>query len=346
MSAVFKTAMVDNRVVNAKTILISSLTVFSLVACAPSSTIAPDATLAAPAPRLPGMTESRYVTLEGERVYYEMGGPLSQTKGLPVVFVHGIGAGNSSHLWRENTAALAKDHRVYAFDWPGFARSGARPIQYTNDLYVGVLKDFIRDVVREPVALVAGSLGSDYAIRVSAENPELVTRLIVSNPSGYDINEPENKDGRTLLTTTSKRNQELYDRFANTFLGGVIFSTLKADSGLNFFLYNYVYLDWRRVTPELTAIYQQNLDGPNKQYAPFSFFSGFLEQRVGEFWPKLKQPTLLVWGSEDIFTPIRFADDFLKARPDVKLEVLKARAIPYDEDANRFNQLATEFLKP
>jgi pimeloyl-ACP methyl ester carboxylesterase len=337
--------MADNHVVNAKPI-ISSLIALSLAACAPAAGPTPDATLTAPAPRLPGMTESRYVTLEGERVYFEVGGPLAGNAGVPVVFVHGIGAGNSSHLWRENTAAMAKDHRVYAFDWPGFARSGARPIQYTNDLYVGVLKAFIRDVVREPVALVAGSLGSDYAIRVSAENPELVTRLIVSNPSGYDVNEPENKDGRTLLTTTSKRNQELYDRFAKTFLGDVIFSTLKADSGLNFFLYNYVYLDWRRVTPELTAIYQGNLDGPNKQYAPFSFFSGFLEQRVGDFWPKLKQPTLLVWGSDDIFTPIRFADDFLKARSDVKLEVLRARAIPYDEDADRFNQIATAFLKP
>ena len=323
---------------NAKTWIVSSLTVFALAACAPATGNPSDA--AAPAPRLPGMTESRYVTLQGERVYLEAGG----NSGSPVVFVHGIGAGNSSHLWRENTAALAKDHRVFAFDWPGFARSGARPIQYTNDLYVNVLKDFIRDVVREPAALVAGSLGSDYAIRVAAENPELVTRLLVSNPSGYDINEPENKDGRTLLTTTSKRNQELYDRFSKTFLGDVIFSTLKADSGLNFFLYNYVYLDWRRVTPDLTAIYQQNLDGPNKQYAPFSFFAGFLEQRVSEFWPKVKQPTLLVWGSEDIFTPIRFAQDFLKVRPEVKLEVLRARAIPYDEDADRFNQIAVAFL--
>lgn len=336
--------MADNRAVNATKLITSSLVVLSLAACAPATGSVPDA--AAPAPRLPGMAESHFVTLEGERVYYEVGGPFLQTGGSPVVFVHGIGAGNSSHLWRENTAALARDHRVYAFDWPGFARSGARPIQYTNDLYVSVLKSFIRDVVGEPVALVAGSLGADYAIRLSAESPELVTRLIVSNPSGYDINEPENKDGRTLLTTTSRRNQGLYDQFSKTFLGDVIFSSLKADSGLNFFLYNYVYLDWHRVTPELTAIYRQNLEGPNKQYAPFSFFAGFLEQRVSAFWPKLRQPTLLVWGSDDIFTPIRFAEDFLKVRPDVKLEVLRARAIPYDEDADRFNQLAVAFLKP
>lgn len=310
-------------------------------ACAPTASPTPNSNEAAPAPRLPGMTQSQYVTLEGERVYFEAGG----VRGSPVVFVHGIGAGNSSHLWRENTGPLARQHRVFAFDWPGFARSGARAVQYTNDLYVSVLTAFIRDVVREPVTLVAGSLGSDYAIRVAAERPELVTRLVVSNPGGYDVNDPENKEGRTLLTTTSNRNQELYDRFARTFLGDVIFSTLKAESGINFFLYNYVYLDWRRVTPELTAIYQQNLEGPNKQYAPFSFFAGFLEQRIAAFWPKVKQPTLLIWGADDIFTPIRFAQPLLQARPEVRLEVLRARAIPYDEDSDRFNRLALEFLK-
>jgi pimeloyl-ACP methyl ester carboxylesterase len=147
------------------------------------------------------------------------------------------------------------------------------------------------------------------------------------------------------LTTTSARNQGLYEQFANTFLGDIIFTTLQSPAGLNFFLYNYVYLDWRRVTDDLTNIYRENLQGPNKKYAPFSFFAGFLEQPVVELWAKAKQPTLLVWGKDDIFTPIRFSIPMLEARKDVRFEVLNARAIPYDEDFKRFNQLAEEFLK-
>ena len=312
-----------------------------VASCAPAtSPNAPATNEAPPAARLPGMEKSEYALLAGERVYFEVGG-----QGSPVVMVHGIGAGNSSHLWRENTAQLAKTHRVYAFDFPGFARSGARAMQYTNDLYTSVLREFIRDVVKSPAMVVAGSLGADYTIRVAVENPELISRMLLSNPSGYDLNKPDNKAGRTLLTTTSARNQGLYDQFANTFLGDVIFTTLQSPAGLNFFLYNYVYLDWRRVTDELTNIYRDKLQGPNKKFAPFSFFAGFLEQPVVELWSKTSQPTLLVWGKDDIFTPIRFSIPMLEARKDVRFEVLNARAIPYDEDFKRFNQLAQEFLK-
>jgi pimeloyl-ACP methyl ester carboxylesterase len=313
-----------------------------LAACAPATSLtAPSVTETAPAPRLPGMEKSAYVVLAGERVYFESGGQGSAA----VVMVHGIGAGNSSHLWRQNTGAIAKMHRVYAFDFPGFARSGARARQYTNDLYTQVLREFIRDVVKEPVMVVAGSLGADYTIRVAVESPELISRMLLSNPSGYDLNKPDNKQGRTLLTTTSARNQGLYDQFANTFLGDVIFTTLQSPAGLNFFLYNYVYLDWSRVTDDLTNIYRDNLQGPNKKFAPFSFFAGFLEQPVVDLWARAKQPTLLVWGKDDIFTPIRFSVPMLEARKDVRFEVLKARAIPYDEDFARFNALAEEFLQ-
>jgi pimeloyl-ACP methyl ester carboxylesterase len=299
-----------------------------LAACAPVLT--PQAPPAVPAPRLPGMTQSAVVELAGQPVYFETGG-----EGSPVVLVHGIGAGNSSHLWRQNTAALAKHHRVYAFDWPGFARSGAKPQRYTNDLYVAVLAEFIREVVGQPSAVVAGSLGSDYAIRVAAEQPSLITRLLLSNPTGYDANLGFNRD--------TSRDEELYNLFANTLVGGLTFGLLASESGLDFFLYNYVYLNWRLVTPELTQIYLNNLKGDHKQYAPFSFFSGFLDQPVAELWPKLAQPTMLVWGSDDPFTNVSFAERFLAVRP-VPFQVLRARAIPYDEDFEVFNRLAVEFL--
>lgn len=312
-----------------------------LIGCAPTvSTALPSLTETPPSARLPGLEQSAYVLLEGERIYYEVGG-----RGSPVVLVHGIGAGNSSHLWRQNTAALAKEHRVYAFDWPGFARSGARAIQYTNDLYTRVLTAFIQEVVKEPVAILAGSLGSDYSIRVAAENPSLVTRMVLSNPTGYDQFGSGDKESRAFLTTTSRRNQDFYNRLSQSFLGDLIFSAVASEGGLNFFLYFFVYLNQGLVTPDITQIYLQNLQGQSKQYAPFAFFAGFLEQPLPEYWPRTQQPTLLVWGSEDVFTPIRFAEPMLKARPEVRLEILPTRAIPYDEAWETFNRIALEFLR-
>lgn len=324
---------------------LSSILIFCLVvlaACAPAAvpvTFSNEAQ--APEPRLPGMSKSGFVTLQGERVYYESGG----VQGTAVILVHGIGAGNSSHLWRNNTASLAESHRVFAFDWPGFARSGAKARQYSNDLYVAILKDFIREVVGESVAAIGGSLGSDYIIRVAAEEPELIERMLLSNPTGYDALEPENKEGRTFVTSDSARNQGFYDLLTTSVVGSLIYDVIDSPSGIDLFLLNFVYLDKTLVTPAVTNIYLDNLEGVNKAYAPFSFFAGFLEQPVVDFWPVTTQPSLLVWGSEDIFTPIRFSEPLLEARPEVELVVLPARAIPYEEASEAFNNLAKAFLR-
>jgi pimeloyl-ACP methyl ester carboxylesterase len=306
-----------------------------LAGCAPLATPGkPDASAPAPAPRLPGMTSSAFVELAGERVYYETGGA-----GTPVLMIHGIGAGNSSHLYRNNTLALSKQHRVYAFDFPGFARSGARAGMYTNDLYVSVIEQLIKTVIREPVMIVASSYGADYAMRVASEQPSLVTRLMLSNPSGYGLD----LEDMTLFGGNSARDPARYNQFAQTPLGDLVFNVLNTEGGLNFFLYYYVYLDWRKATPDVTKIYLENLSGLNKAYAPFSFFAGLLDQPIDEFWPKLTQPVHLVWGTDDVFNPITEASLYLEKRP-VPFTILRARAIPYEEESEKFNAVALKFF--
>jgi pimeloyl-ACP methyl ester carboxylesterase len=312
----------------------------ALVSCTPLATPGkPSVADAVPPPRLPGMTSSAFVELAGERVYYETGG-----SGSPVLMIHGIGAGNSSHLYRNNTLALSKEHRVYAFDFPGFARSGARAEAYTNDLYVAVIEQFIKNVIREPTAIVAGSYAADYAIRLAAEQPTLITKLLLSNPSGYGLSPAVRAENdMTLFGGNSARDPKRYNQFAETPLGGLVFNILDTRGGIEFFLYYYVYLDWRKATPEVTQIYLDNLKGPNKAYAPFSFFSGLLEQPIDAYWPKLTQPTHLVWGTDDLFNPITQASLYLEQRP-VPLTILRARAIPYDEVPDKFNAMALKFL--
>ena len=45
------------------------------------------------------------------------------TPGPPVVFIHGVGAGSSSFMWRKNFDVLARDFSVYALDLLGFGFS-------------------------------------------------------------------------------------------------------------------------------------------------------------------------------------------------------------------------------
>lgn len=296
-----------------------------LASCAPRAQLA---TQPVPAPRLPGMTESAYVTVGGERVYYETGGA-----GTPVVLVHGIGGGNSGFQWRLNTAALSKEHRLYVLDLPGFGRSPAEAKPYTSDLYTNAVRDFLAQVVKEPSAVVASSLSGAYTVNVAATTPNLVTKMLLVSPTG-------------LERLIAPRNEGFYSALTRTPLGGVLSTFLRGETGVNFFLLEQVYLDRGRVTPDVTKVYVDNLASANKEFPVFSFISQLLNANVSDTWPKTTNvPARIVWGSDDVNTPASGAAAFVRLRPDVKVDVLAGRAIPNDESANAFNEIALAFLR-
>jgi pimeloyl-ACP methyl ester carboxylesterase len=298
------------------------------VSCAPMVTRdTPNATESVAAPRVPGMTSSAFVDAPGvERVYYESGG-----QGPSVVLIHGIGGGNSSMQWQKNAKALTASHKVFVLDLPGFARSGARPILYDSTVYLAAIEHFLKTVVKEPSQVICSSLACAYSIKLAVEKPELVSKLLLVSPTGIDrlINPP---------------NTGFYDSLVNGALGSVLYDVLKSSSGIGFFLYNQVYLDWSLADDDVVKLYQGNLEGNAKGYPVFAFISQYANLNIKDLWSRVIQPARIVWGTEDVNTPVSGAQAFLDLKK-VPLDVLKGRAIPNDESPERFNSLMLEFLK-
>jgi pimeloyl-ACP methyl ester carboxylesterase len=311
-----------------KRFLTAAAFVLAFVSCAPMVTRdAPDPAEAVPAPRVPGMITSGFMNVSGvERVYYETAG-----SGSPVVFIHGIGGGNSSMQWQKNASVLTTNHKVYVIDLPGFARSGARPILYDNTVYILAIQTFLQTVVKAPAAVVCSSLACAYSTRIAVEQPALISSLLLVSPTGIDrlVNPP---------------NPGFYDSLVNGALGPVLYNILKSPSGIGFFLYNQVYLNWNLASDEVIKLYAGNLEGSAKGYPVFAFISQYANQNVKELWGKVTQPARIVWGTEDVNTPVSGAAAFLALKK-VELDVLKGRAIPNDESSEEFNAIMTAFLK-
>src|SRR4029453_17236126 len=58
--------------------------------------------------------ETRFFSWKHGRIFYKELG--LQNSGVPIVFVHGIGAGISSFMWRKNFNAFRQRFRFYALD--------------------------------------------------------------------------------------------------------------------------------------------------------------------------------------------------------------------------------------
>ena len=114
--------------------------------------------------------EAHFFHWKHGRVFYKKSG--IDGGGPPVVFIHGIGAGSSSFMWRKNFDPLAADFPVYAFDLLGFGLSDKpATASYSADLYVDLISDFIREVGALRTCLGVSSEPASCAVRAAATSP-------------------------------------------------------------------------------------------------------------------------------------------------------------------------------
>ncbi|CAM8934957.1 unnamed protein product [Rhodiola kirilowii] len=121
---------------------------------------------------------------KGHLVQYKVVG----NEGPSVLLVHGFGA--FLEHYRDNIDGLAKaGNRVWAVTLIGFGKSEKPNVVYTELLWAEMIKDFINEVVTEPVHLVGNSLGGYVCAIVAGLWPTLVNSVALINSVGTVIPE-------------------------------------------------------------------------------------------------------------------------------------------------------------
>ena len=123
--------------------------------------------------------KDQYLQVDNVRVRYWHAGE----NGTPVLLVHGFGA--SVEWWERNVAALATHHSVYALDLPGFGRSERLPRTLSLPMAAEFLRRFLDAVDAPRIHLVGNSLGGLVAMQFVVQFPEIVDRLVLVSPAGF-----------------------------------------------------------------------------------------------------------------------------------------------------------------
>ena len=268
------------------------------------------------------------------RVAYKAAGEYNDR--VPIIFVHGIGAGLSSFMWRKNFDALSKDFRVYAPDMLGFGLSDKPPgVSYSADLYVDLIADFITDVGGAPANLIAASLSAAYCVRLADEYPELVKSLILVSPTGAD-----NLRARPGMTGAA-----FYGLMNSPVLGTSFYNVVASERSIADYARDQLFYDRRKATDRLVQHHYATSHLPGAQYAIAAFLSGYLNTDIREAFERLSQPVTLVWGKQDKANPIEQAADLLRLCPHAALEIFDhCRLTPPEEYPEKFNALVWRTL--
>lgn len=125
--------------------------------------------------------------------------------GPALLLVHGLGS--SANAFVRTLLPLARVFRtVYALDLPGngfspVPREGPMPVRDQVEL----LRDFRREVVREPVFLLGNSLGGGMALNFAFTEPEALVALGLVSPAGARISEARFEELKQSFQVTTAR---------------------------------------------------------------------------------------------------------------------------------------------
>ncbi len=273
--------------------------------------------------------EAHFFRWKHGRVFYKTSG--AENPGPPLVFIHGVGAGASSFMWRKNFDDLARDFRVYALDLLGFGFSD-KPAgaSYSADLYVELITDFIREVAGYPVNIIASSLGAAYAIRVADEHPELINSMVLNGPAGSDA----------LNRRPGMAGAAFYGLLQSPVLGTSFYNVMASERSIRDYARDHLFYDHHRVTNRLVANLYATSHQPGAQHAIAAFLAGYLNTDTQSPFSRLTQPVLLVWGKQDATTPLDKAWALQELNPRARLEVFDyCRMMPEQEQPEKFNSL-------
>ena len=121
--------------------------------------------------------------------YAHKQGNIKYTKtgtGSPLLLLHNLDCASSSYEWDEVISTLSKNHTVYALDLIGCGNSDKPRITYTSFLYVQTIYDFIKEVIRDEVDVIATGNMAPIAFLIEHMHPKTFQHFIFVNPEDFN----------------------------------------------------------------------------------------------------------------------------------------------------------------
>jgi 4,5:9,10-diseco-3-hydroxy-5,9,17-trioxoandrosta-1(10),2-diene-4-oate hydrolase len=243
-------------------------------------------------------------------------------EGHPLVWLHGSGPGATGMSNFGPNLPSFGGFRNLVFDLPRYGRSDAPVIEEPLIGYAArQVATALENLGVERAHLLGNSFGGSTAIRIAADRPELVGRLISMGGSARPDGTFEWPEGlRTLFEymRSPEPDRDLLEGFVRTM---VVDQSLVTDELIDSRLEAS-----RPMHPEIRVV-------PPDQ--------GDLKPHLG----KVRAPTLLIWGREDRFIPLEWALITLRGIENASLHVIPDCGHWVQVDAKEeFERLVTDFL--
>lgn len=270
--------------------------------------------------------ERRIETPSGRIAYRDQGtGPVA-------LFVHGVLL--NSYVWRHQLAELSDIRRCLA---PDLLAHGETAITGTPDVSVTanatMLREFLDALDIAQVDLVGNDSGGGIAQIFAATHPQRVRTLTLTNCDAHDNWPPEAFKPFLAMAAAGGLKSTLDAMRADT-------NVFRSPQALG-----PAYEHPERVTDDTIHAYLEPLVRTEQRTRDFQrFLAAFDPSHTVAVEPRLKTlhaPTLIVWGTDDIYFDVKWSRWLAETIPGTRrrVELEGARIFFPDERAAEFNRL-------
>ena len=259
--------------------------------------------------------EQKQVTVGSVQTAY-----LSAGNGLPVVCLHGAGAG--AVTWYPSIAALAERFHVIAPDIVGYGESDKPNAAYDRPYFAAWLRDFLSALGISKAHIVGLSQGGAIALQFALENPEMVERLV-------------------LVDSGALGAQPSFFPFF-----GMVWMNSIPSIAANFFVSRYLLVKPENRDPNHGHYSLQVLKKSGGKNA-FKQGRGAAVSTMpeGEL-RQIQHQTMIIWGEDDNFFSIAYGEAAARIMPNAKLHRIQdAGHLSLMDQPIIFNKALIQFLE-
>ncbi|GGG49670.1 alpha/beta fold hydrolase [Bizionia arctica] len=271
-------------------------------------------------------TASQFVSIDGMEVHFRDEG--NKTDSIPIVLIHGTGA--SLQTFDAWTDILKKSNRIIRMDIPGYGLTG--PFldgNYSMTQYTSFLKDFLIALDIKQCVLAGNSLGGQIAWNFTLEEPDMVEKLILIDAAGYPMNSKSVPIAFKMAKTPVLKN--LFTYLTPRFLVRASVEN--------------VYFDTSKVTDSLVERYFELTLREGNRQAFVDRLEITTDSSNYKNINKIQQPTLILWGADDLLIPVDNAYKFQEDLPNDTLVILDDMGhVPMEENPQESLKPVLEFL--
>ena len=208
----------------------------------------------------------QFIDIEGINLCYEV-----QGEGAPVIILHGWGC--SKDTVQSITQHLSKTHRAFALDMPGFGETLPPSEVFGIEQYTQVVENFCRLMKIENPILIGHSFGGRISILFSSRNQ--TSKVMLVDAAGI-------VPKRTLKYHIKVRSYKIYKKLLPLFVG-----KQEAERRIEERRNRSGSADYRAAQGIMRAV-----------------FVKIVNEDLKYVMPKIKAPTLMIWGELDTATPL------------------------------------------